>query len=129
MVAFRHSSNRQGTPAPSRGPSYDPELPLTGCYRITLRRGAPDSAIRIWLGFPRDPETGEIMLERNLAWQAEVNGQAVDLYSYWPGCARHPIGREEHDRIVERNRTMDDESPFFDAKRPIDLRSAPAPKF
>jgi hypothetical protein len=123
-------SNRVGAQQrPGRGPLLDPDLPECGCYRIVLRRGAPDSGIRIWLGHPIDPETGEEMLERPFNWQAELNGARVDLWNYWPGCAREPISREEYDRLATRNATMDEESPFYDARRPIDLFNAPPPRF
>lgn len=119
---------RRGIPRPSnRGPALDPEVPETGCFRIRLRAGAPWSAIRIWLGPPVDPATGEEMSERGFRWQATLNGAPVDLYDYWPGCARERISREEHDRIVEQNATMDEFSPFYDQRRPIDLASAPPP--
>jgi hypothetical protein len=118
---------RNGTPLPSRGPGLDPDVPTPGCFRIRLRSGAPWSAVRIWLGQPVDPETGEEMSERGASWQATLNGSPVHLAHIWPGCAREPISREEHDRIVEQNATMDDTSPFFDPARRIDLRSAPAP--
>jgi hypothetical protein len=125
-VAERYS-NRHGERAPSRGPAFDSEAPVVGCFRVVLRKGAPASAIRIWLGHPIDPDTGEEMTERGYRWQAELNGAPVDLYNYWPACAREPISRHEHDRIVERNRTMDADSPFYDARKPVDLRSAPPP--
>lgn len=118
---------RLGTPAPSRGAAHDSETPTTGCYRVTLRRGAPASAVRIWLGHSIDPATGEEMTERSFFWQCELNGQRVPLEQCWPGCAREPISRAEHDTLVERNRTMDEDSPFYNPRRPVDLRSAPAP--
>jgi hypothetical protein len=120
---------RLGTPLPSRGPAFDPDVPEPGCYRVHLRRGAPASGLRIWLGRPRDPETDEEMLERPFNWQAELNGAPVDLYNYWPGCAREPIGRDEHDRIVERNRTMDADSVFYDVSKPINLSRAAPPSW
>jgi hypothetical protein len=121
-------SNRSGAAVRrDAGPLLDPEVPECGCYRIVLRRGAPASALRIWLGRPRDPETGEEMLERPFNWQAELNGAPVDLWNYWPECARERISREEYDRIASRNMTMDEESPFYDPRRPIDLFTAPAP--
>jgi hypothetical protein len=107
----------------------DADLPSPGCYRVRLRAGAPDSAVRIWLGHGVDPETGEEMLDRPFLWQASVNGQRVPLEQCWPGCAREPISREEHDRIATRNMTMDEESPFYDPRRPIDLFTAPPPSF
>ena len=121
-------ANRRGTLRPSyRGATVDPDVPQAGCYRVRLRSGAPWSAIRIWLGFPTDPETGEEMTERPYNWRCELNGSPVDLHSYWPGCAREPLSREEHDRIVALNRDMNPESPFFDPLRKIDLNSAPPP--
>lgn len=118
---------RLGTPHPRQGLAVDPDVPFPGCFKVTLRRGAPASAVRIWLGRPIDPETGEEMEERGFRWQAMLNGVAHDLYALWPQCARTPISREEHDRIVERNRTMDPESPFYDARRPVDRLTAPMP--
>lgn len=121
-------SNRRGIARPTnRGPALDPDVPETGCYRIRLRRGAPWSAVRIWLGRPVDPATGEEMSERGFRWQATLNGAPADLYDLWPGCARERISCEEHDRIAQQNATMDEDSPFFDPRKPIDLRSAPAP--
>jgi hypothetical protein len=65
-----------------------------------------------------------------LLWQAELNGcERVDLWNYWPGCARRSISREEYDRIAKRNATMDEESPFYDPRRPVDLFTAPPPAF
>jgi hypothetical protein len=122
-------SNRTGAAPRNRRLErpIDPDLPECGFYRIVLRRGAADSGIRIWLGHPIDPGTGEEMIDRGFAWQAELNGQRVDLWRYWPGCAREPISREEYDRLVERNRTLDDASPFYDPTRPVDLFAAPPP--
>lgn len=100
-----------------------------GCYRVTLRRGAPASAVRIWLGHGVDDATGEEMVDRPMHWQASLNGARVPLDQCWPGCARETISREEHDRLVERNRTMDPDSAFFDVGRPVDLRHAAPPSF
>lgn len=108
---------------------HDPEIPTAGCYRTKLRKGAPDSAVRIWLGPSLDPATGEEMTERGAQWQCTVNGQRVPLESVWPGCARDPITREEHDRLVTLNATLDEMSPFYDARKPIDLATAPPPTF
>jgi hypothetical protein len=118
---------RNGRPLPPRGPALDSEVPSTGCFRVRLRSGAPWSAVRIWLGHGIDQATGDESSERPLHWQCTVNGQRVPLDQCWPGCAREPIDREEHDRIVSQNATMDEDSPFFDPTRRIDLRSAPAP--
>jgi hypothetical protein len=118
---------RHGAPLPSRGPAHDSEVPTPGFYRVRLRRGAPDSAVRIWLGHGLDEATGEENSERPFFWQCTLNGQRVELERCWPGCAREPITEAEHDAIVERNRTMDPQSPFYDVSKPIDLGRAPPP--
>src|SRR4051794_17590768 len=92
------------------GPGHDPDVPTPGCYEIRLRKDAPTSAVRIWLGHSLSPE-GEEMTERSPHWQCELNGQRVSLEQCWPGCARRAISQEEHDRIVARNDTMDPSSP------------------
>lgn len=96
---------------------------------MRLRKGAPDSAVRIWLGHGLDPDTGEEMTERGFNWQCVVNGVRTDFHSVWPGCAREPISREEHDRLLERNSTLDEDSAFYDPRKPIDLFTAPPPCF
>jgi hypothetical protein len=120
---------RLGAPLPSRGPAFDPDVPEPGCYRVTLCQGAPSSAVRIWLGFSIDPETGEEMRDRPYHYQCTLNGARVPLDRCWPGCAREMISSDEHDRLVERNRTLDESSPFYDPARRVDLRTAPPPSF
>jgi hypothetical protein len=120
---------RLGPPLPSRGRAFDPDVPTPGCYRVRLRRRAADSAVRIWLGHGVDEATGDEASERPLHWQCSLNGARVPLEQCWPGCAREPITREEHDRIVERNRTMDEASPFYSPTQRIDLSTAPPPTF
>lgn len=109
------------------GQLIDPDIPTPGSYRIKLAKGAPTSAVRIWLGHPIDPETGEEMTERGFRWQASINGEPVPLDRVWPGCARDPIDDAEHARIMERNSTQDDDSPFYDVRKPVDLSRAPPP--
>lgn len=120
-------ANRTGPVAPSRGPSIDPEIPVTGTFRVRMHRDGPPCAVRIWLGPPIDPDTGEEMSERGYRWQAIRNGAPVDVLDIWPGCARDPIDRAEHDRLVSLARTMEEDSPFFDVRRPVDLRNCPVP--
>lgn len=121
-------TNRQGQRAAERGPSYDPDTPVPGCYRIRLTKGGPPVALRIWLGPSIDPATGEEVQERGFRWQCCVNdAERVPVEDYWPGCARDPITREEHDRIARESRTLDAGSHFYDPRRPIDRLSAPLP--
>jgi hypothetical protein len=117
---------RTGKPAPPRGPAFDPDIPAEGFYRVRLAKGAHDSVLAIWFGPPTDPLDGS-ELDRPFVWQAKVNGTPCDVYSYWPACARDPIPKEEHDRIMERNRTMNAASPFYDPIRKLNLGTAPPP--
>lgn len=121
-------ANRQGERAAPRGPAYDPETPVPGCFRIRLRRGGPPVALRIWLGLPIDPATGDEVEERGFRWQCAINGgERVPVEDYWPGCARDPISQAEHDRIVAESRTMDPDSHFYNPRKPVDRLTAPMP--
>lgn len=110
-----------------RGPPVDPEVPETGFYRIRMVKGGPPCALRIWLGLPIDPATGEEVQERGYRWQCTLNGQRVAFEDHWPGCARDRISQEEYERILGESRTMDPGSHFYDPRRPIDRLSAPMP--
>jgi hypothetical protein len=121
-------SNRKGKPLAERGPSYSPETPVPGCYRIRLTKGGPFVAVRVWLGHPVDPDTGEELTERGLRWQCQLNGaEFVPVEDYWPGCARVPISEAEYARICALSRTMDACHPSYDPKRKIDRLKAPMP--
>jgi hypothetical protein len=121
-------SRRHGAPAPSRGPAYDAETPVPGCYRIRLRAGGPPVALRIWRGPSIDPATGEEVQERGHHWQCAVNGgERVPVEQYWPGCARDPISQAEHDRLAAAATTMDPDDAFYDPRKPIDRLTAPMP--
>ena len=124
----RKYSNRKGKPAAAdRGPSYDPDLPVAGCYLVRLRQNGPPVALRIWHGPPLDPETREPM-DRGPVWNAWLNGvQPVDVFRFWPACARKPISAAEHDRITLLSLTLDEASPFYDPLRPIDRLKTPVP--
>jgi len=119
---------RRGNRAPARtGPAFDPDVPSAGFYRYRLRRGGPFVALRYWLGPPLDPETGEEM-DRSPRWQCRLNGtELVPVERYWPQCARDPIDQREHDRLCELHRTLDEASPYYDARRPFDRLTNPLP--
>ena len=120
-------SNRKPRPPVDRGPSYSPDTPVAGCYRLRLTRGGPPVALRYWIGPPLDPDTGE-ELDRAPRWQCRVNGvQLVPVDWYWPRCARDPITQAEHDRLCGLNATLDPASPYYDPKRPIDRLRTPLP--
>jgi hypothetical protein len=120
-------ANRRGAAARRAGPSFDADLPVTGCYLVRLVRGGPPCALRIWFGLPLDPVTGE-ELDRAPVWLARVNGgQPRPASWFWPECARTPISQAEHDRLVQQHRTMNPADPFFDPLRPIDRLKTPVP--
>jgi len=120
--------NRRGAPAAPRGEAYSTETPAAGCYRIRLTKGGPFVALRIWLGHPIDPATGEELSERGLRWQCRLNGtQFVPVEDYWPACAQHPITNQEYARICRLSRTMNPKHPFYDPRRRINPMVAPVP--
>ena len=122
------SRQRLGKPRPPRGPSYDPDTPVPGFYRIKLNRAGVPVALHIWLGPPIDPDTKAEVPERGFRWQCRLNGsELVPIEDYWPGCARQPISKAEHDRIAALSRTMDPTKPFYDPRRRINRLTAPVP--
>jgi hypothetical protein len=78
----------RGSTALSSAPSI--ETPVEGYYRAKLRSGGAYVGVRIWNGPPRDPLTGE-ELDRSWRWQAEVNGEVVDIDDAWPRLAHENI--------------------------------------
>lgn len=120
-------ANRRGVNSRRAGPTFDPDLPVAGHYRIKLVRDGPPVALAIWFGAPLDPVTLD-PLDRAPAWFAQVNGGPPQPASwYWPECARQPISQAEHDRIVNRSATLDPTSPWYDPLRPIDRLKTPVP--
>ena len=118
---------RKRAPArPARpGPSYDPDLPVAGCYEIKLVKGGPPVALRIWYGPPLDPET-RLEMDRAPRWNAMLNGvQVVAVERFWPECARQPISAARHDFITLESITQDPASPFYDPLKPIDRLAVP----
>jgi hypothetical protein len=106
----------------------DAEIPTVGTYRVRMRRDGPPCAVRIWFGAPVDPATGEAMTEtRGASFQATLNGAAVELDKVWPGCARDPIDKAEHDRIARLALTTDEDDPFYDPRRRIDPLTSALP--
>lgn len=115
--------------APVAGQGFNPDVPVAGFYRTRLRRGAVQVGVRIWCGAPLDPVTGEEM-DRSHRWQAQVNGQPVDLERVWPRCADDPVDEGEYRHLCgvqawgEKNAP---DSPQADPTRAVDLLTAPIP--
>lgn len=103
--------------------------PVAGFYRMALRSGAAPVGVRIWHGAPLDPVTGE-ELERGWRWQAQVNGELVELETVWPRCARETIDEREYRFLTERAawaRENAPTSPHANPTRRIDPMTAPPP--
>lgn len=107
----------------------DVEAPVEGFYRMALRSGAAPVGVRIWLGQPKDPVTGDL-LDRSLRWQAEVNDDPIDLERVWPRCAREAIDEREYRFLTQRAawaRENAPTSPHANPTRRIDPMTAPPP--
>ena len=121
-------TKRRGKGSRKAGPAFNPDIPAAGCYRIRLKKGGPFAALRIWLGPPLDPDTGEEMENRPWRWQARLNGaELVPPANFWPGCARDSITEEEHNRLCALSATMDPAHPFYDPLRKVDRLKSPVP--
>jgi len=112
-----------------RAVGFDPDEPIAGYYRMRLRSGAAFCGIRIWHGAPLDPVTGEEM-DRSHRWQAQANGEPIDLERVWPKCAADPVDEAEHQYLcgvqawAKKNAP---DSPQANPMRRINPLTAPTP--
>ena len=88
----------------------DVSTPLAGYYRCRLVSGGVRGGVRIWHGAPADPVTGQL-LDRSWRWQAEFDGEYIELDRVWPGCAGDPISAEEYSAYVGRKRWAEQQAP------------------
>lgn len=56
-------------------------------YRTRIVKGGPIVGLKIWHGYPIDPDTGEVLTERPALWRAEVNGEPVPINDVAPQFA------------------------------------------
>ena len=75
--------------------AVDVSAPVPGFYRAKLRGNGIAGGVRIWFGPPLDPETGE-ELDRSHRFQAEFNGDYVEIDDVWPVCAGDPISEPDY---------------------------------
>ncbi|WP_375249511.1 hypothetical protein [Sphingomonas sp.] len=109
------------------GQGFDPDQPVAGFYRMRLVSGGVYVGIRIWHGRPIDPVTGEEM-DRSLRWQAQANGEMIEIDRVWPQCARDPVSASEYAYLFQQQRWGErqaPESPQADPTRRADPLSSP----
>lgn len=107
----------------------DVTRPAEGHYRTKLRGQGVYVGIRIWYGPPLDPVTGE-ELDRSWRWQAQANGEFVELEDVWPVCAGNPITEQEYRSYCNRQRWAREhvpESAYAEPRRRLDLFDANNP--
>jgi len=113
----------------ARADGFDPDQPIAGHYRMRLRSGATYCGIRIWHGAPLDPVTGE-ELDRSHRWQAQANGEMIDLARVWPKCANEPIDADEYQYLCGLQswaKAHAPDSPQANPYRKINHLTAPTP--
>ena len=114
---------------PRRFEGFDPSIPMAGFYRFRLRGGTVRGGVRIWHGPPYDPVTGE-ELDRSWRWQAEMDGQYIEIDDVWPQCAGEPISEDAYRELVARRIWAQQNAPrssYADRTRKIDLLSTHHP--
>ncbi len=96
-----HVSYAERRPTSRTFAGTDVSEPVAGFYRGRLVSGGVIGGIRIWFGPPKDPVTGEVM-DRSHRWQAEFDGQYIELDRVWPQCAGSPIDEQTYRALVAR---------------------------
>jgi hypothetical protein len=108
---------------------FDASTPVAGYYRFRLRGGAVWGVVKVWFGPPHDPHTGE-ELDRSHRWQAEFNGDPIEIEDVWPVCAKHPATERDY-RVAAKRQTWAQEhapkSAYADPRARLDPLSAPLP--
>ncbi|MFC4255415.1 hypothetical protein GRI97_08240 [Altererythrobacter xixiisoli] len=79
----------------------DVSEPTEGYYRHRLVFGGVRGGVHIWYGPPHDPDTGDEM-DRSWRWQAEFDGDYIELDRVWPDCAGEPISEADYRAYCNR---------------------------
>lgn len=107
----------------------DVTTPSAGYYRARLVSGGVRGGVRIWFGPPKDPVTGEEM-DRSHRWQAEFDGEYVEIDRIWPDCAGDPISEDEYRSYCARKCWAEQNAPgsaYADRRRRHDPLSSATP--
>ena len=85
---------------PINGPE-GADTPVAGFYRGKLRSKGALCGIKIWFGQPLDPITGEAM-DRSLRWQAQCNGEYVEVEDVWPYGVQMTITERQYEKLCQQ---------------------------
>lgn len=94
---------------PINGPE-GADTPVAGYYRGKLRSKGALCGIRIWYGAPLDPLTGEEM-DRSHRWQAQVNGEYVEIDEVWPYGVQLVITEIAYNKFCTQQRWAREHAP------------------
>lgn len=104
------------------------DTPEAGLYKTQLVKRGPWVPVRIWRGFPIDPETGETREAGGWLWRALVNGEPTSIWRVWPYCGRNRISTEEYWYLLDLNtwaRKYAPYAPEANPRQPVDLNRQP----
>lgn len=105
------------------------DQPIAGHYSVRLVKRGPLLPLRIWFGPPFDPVTRE-PLDRSYDWRAELIGDQVSVWRFWPYCAASRISETEY-RFMLSDRAWllehQPSSPEADPRARVDIADLPVP--
>ena len=109
-------------------------------FKKRLVKDGPYVGVKLWVGYPTDPLTLEVLTERSYCWRAEINGEGC----CWTECietfdpmtkqpimwgASVPIDEAEYKFFVESAKwaeKYDPDAPEANVRKKIDhLKTAP----
>ncbi len=106
-------------------------------YKIRLAKGAPYSALKIWRGFPINPDDGSLMMDRPILWRAFLNGEDVpvedhaiefDQITTEPVIKGELISEDDYLLLMKTNlwaKEHKPDAPEANPRKAIDLNSLP----
>jgi hypothetical protein len=110
-------------------------------YRLRLVRGAAYSAVKVWYGYPIDPDTDETLTERPAMWRCEINGlpDSIDAVMVeMDGDTGRPVikgdlvSEIDYRLVMERVQwatTHAPNHPDASVRKPLDMNLLPPIKF
>lgn len=100
-------------------------------YAVHLVKNGPRCPVKVWYGFPTDPDTGET-LDRSPRWHVILNGEFVEptLILMLVGNVGYVKGKEidqaEYDYMLRvREWALQNDAPEAKPREAIDLKKLP----